>query len=233
MPQPRLILLHSPLVGPSFWRDACDALWARGARAYTPRLPAAEHVHPPYWLTHAAGVAAGLPEQDEVVLVGHGAAGALLPAVGRLARNREPCARIAGYLFVDCELPRDGASRLDLLDTARAEALRAACRSGWLPGWDEAELVRLLPDPDGRRRFAAEQPRTPLALFDEPVRVPDDWPEAPCAYLALSDACAGSAARAAAEGWPKRELAGHALLAVTHPELVASAVLDLVACLRG
>jgi hypothetical protein len=189
-------------------------------------------VHPPYWLTHAAGVAAGLPEEGDVVLVGHGAAGALLPAIGRLARNREPGARVTGYLFVDSLLPRDGASRLDALDDARWVAdLRAQCRSGWLPGWDPTELARLLPDTGMRRRFLAERPRTPLALMDEPVTVPEEWPDGACAYLALSDACPAAATGAAAAGWPVRRLQGHPLLALTDPERVAAAVLQLVTAL--
>ena len=223
---PRLVLIHSPLTGPSFWRGVHDALWRRGRRALLARLPAAEHIHAPYWLTHASGVAAGLPEEGDVVLVAHSGAGPLLPAIGRLARNRSAGARVTGYLFVDSDLPRDGASRLELFDDpAEAEALRQRSRGGWLPGWTAADLASLVPDPDA---FVAEQPRTPLALYDEFIRVPDDWPDAPCGYLALSGHYAAAVRAAEAAGWPLRTLATHHFAPLADPDGVAAAI-DAVA----
>ena len=187
MQGPRVMLVHSPLTGPSFFGGVGDALWQRGRRAYLARLPAAEHIHPPYWLTHAAGVANALPEEGNVVLVGHSGAGPLLPAIGKLAGNRGCEARVSGYLFMDCDLPRDGASRLDLFDQPdAAAALRARAERGWLRPWRDVDLAELLTDAAVRAAFVTEQPRTPLALYEEPIRVPDDWPEAPCGYLQLS-----------------------------------------------
>lgn len=229
MSNPRMVLVHSPLTGPSFWSGVCDALWARGRRAHQARLPAPEHVHPPYWLTHAAGVAAGLPEEDQVVLVGHSGAGPLLPAVGRLARNRSCSATIAGYLFVDCDLPRDGCSRLDLFDDeAAAAGLRERCTGGWMPRWTSSQLEDLVPDPDRREAFVAELPRVPLALYQEVITVPDDWPEAPCAYLQLSEHYPSAAGEAERLGWPRRRLRGHHLLPLCEPGSVADELVELV-----
>tara|TARA_Y100001933_G_scaffold228576_1_gene244222 strand:+ start:7085 stop:7816 length:732 start_codon:yes stop_codon:yes gene_type:complete len=220
---PRLVLIHSPLTGPSFWRGVHDALWRRGRRALLARLPAAQHIHAPYWLTHASGVAAGLPEEGEVVLVAHSGAGPLLPAIGRLARNRTAGARVAGYLFVDSDLPRDGASRLELFDDpAQAEALRQRSRGGWLPTWTAADVRALVPDPES---FVAELPRTPLALYDESIRVPDDWPDAPCGYLSLSAQHYRGAVRAAeAAGWPCHALNAHHFAPLADPEGIAAAI---------
>ncbi|MEQ8859596.1 MAG: hypothetical protein RIC56_13200 [Pseudomonadales bacterium] len=223
------MLVHSPLTGPSFWSGVRDALWARGRPTYLGRLPPAERIHPPYWLTHAAGIAAGLPEDDEVVLVAHSGAGPLLPAIGRLARNRSPGARVTGYLFVDCDLPRDGCSRLDLFDDAAAAvALRERSVRGWMPTWTGEQLRALIADQDSRERFVAELPRTPLALYDEPIAVPDDWPDAACAYLRLSEHYPGALAQARRRAWPLRELAGHHLLPLCEPDRVAGAIDELV-----
>lgn len=229
MPNPRLVLVHSPLTGPSFWSGVRDGLWARGRRAYLARLPAPEHVHPPYWLTHAAGVAAGLPDEGQVVLVGHSGAGPLLPAIGRLARNRGCSATITGYVLVDCDLPRDGYSRLDLFDDdAAAAALRGRCTGGWMPQWSSSQLQDLLPDPEQRHCFLAELPRVPLALYQEPITVPHDWPEAPCAYLQLSEHYQSSVRQAERLRWPMRRLPGHHFLPVSDPETVAEALVELV-----
>lgn len=230
--EPRLVLVHSPLTGPSFWAGVHDALWQRRRRAQLGRLPPAQRIHPPYWLTHAAGIAAALPEDESVVLVGHSGAGPLLPAIGRLARNRDAPVRIAGYLFVDSDLPRDGSSRLDLFDDAAvAEALRERCVRGWMPRWTSAQLSGLLEDELVRERFVAEQPETPLALYEEAIGVPEDWPEAACGYLRLSDSYPGAAAWARREGWWYRSLEGHHFLPLCEPGLVAEALDLLVAAM--
>lgn len=201
-------------------------------RAYIARLPAAEHIHAPFWLCHAAGVAAGLPEEDSIVLVGHSGAGPLLPAIGRLARNRAANARLAGYVFVDSDLPRDGCSRLDLFDhPEHADAVRQRSRDGWLEPWSAEQLARLLPDAVMRASFVAELPRTPLALYEEFISVPDDWPEAPCAYLQLSDEYRNSVTEANRAGWPLQRLAGHHLMPLSDPVPVARALKTLIGAL--
>lgn len=224
----RFVLVHSPLTGPSFWSGVRDALWAQRRPAYLARLPASLHIHPPYWLTHAAGVAAGLPEDGSVVLVGHSGAGPLLPAIGRLARNRSAAARVAGYLFVDCDLPRDRCSRLDLFDDpADAERLRQRSREGWMPRWTGEQLAEWLPDPAARQHFIDELPLTPLALYEEAINVPDGWPDAPCGYLKLSEAYPGAVRSAESAGWPVRRLDAHHFAPLTHAAVVAGTLAAL------
>jgi len=229
MQGPRIILVHSPLTGPGLWAGVRDALWGMDLRAYIARLPAARHIYPPFWLCHAAGVAAGLPEEDSIILVGHSGAGPLLPAIGRLARNRTANARLAGYIFVDSDLPRDGCSRLDLFDHAEdADAVRQRSRDGWLEPWSDEQLARMLPDTSMRASFVAELPRTPLALYEELICVPDDWPEAPCAYLKLSDHYRSSVTQAEQASWPLQRLSGHHLLPLAEPVAVARALKTLI-----
>lgn len=230
---PRIILVHSPITGPGLWAGVRDALWSMGLRAYIARLPAAEHIQPPFWLCHAAGVAAALPNEDSIVLVGHSGAGALLPAIGRLARNRAANAHLAGYIFVDSDLPRDGCSRLDLFDRPEdADAVRQRSRDGWLEPWNDGQLAQMLPDASMRAAFVAELPRTPLALYEEFICVPDDWPEAPCAYLQLSDHYRNSVAAAKRARWPRQHLSGHHLMPLTDPLPVARALQSLIGALH-
>lgn len=228
----QLVLLHSPLVGPAFWQPVADLLCRNGLRTHAPRLPSLEYSYAPYWLAHAAGIANGLPDSGDIVLAGHGAAGALLPAIGRLQRNRRSNARVAGYLFVDADLPRDGASRLDLWDDqAAAHALRERVGAGMLPRSTDAGLASVLPDDAQRAAFVASLPLVPMHMYDEPVMVPDDWPEAHCGYLGLSRRHPGAERAAAAGDWPRQQLGLHPLAPLTHAQRVAEALLALCSAL--
>ena len=224
-----LVLLHSPRVGPSFWHPVADLLCAAGLRTHTPRLPSLEMSYPPYWLVHAAAIASGLPDDGDVVLAAHSGAGVLLPAIGRLARNRNVAARIAGYVFVDCDLPRDGMSRLELFsDPAEAQQLRTAAHDNWLSQFTDRQLARLITDAAIRAAFIAEQPLLSINVYEEPLLVPDDWPDAPCAYLQLSSFYSHSVATAQANRWSLANLNAHHFLPLTAPDRVAATLAGFV-----
>jgi len=214
-------------MGPGFWHGVADALVAQHVPVECARLPAPEHVFPPYWLTHAATVAAALPEDGDVMLVAHSGAGVLLPAVARLAANRRRNARVRGTVFVDCDLPRDGASRLDLMSGEDADGFRRRAVDGWLPRWSDRQLMPFVADAKQRRALLDDLPRVPLAMYEEAIAVPDEWPFAPCAYLELSPHYAASVAHATAAGWPVLRLPGHHFLPYTDPGPVAAALLTL------
>ena len=227
-----LVLLHSPLVGHAFWQPVAERLCLRGLRTHAPRLPALEYSYAPFWLAHAAGIANGLPETGHIILGAHSAAGVLLPAIGRLQRNRRTAAHVQGYLFVDCDLPRDGATRLELWDDqAAACALRERVGTGYIPPWNDAQLRALLPDDQQREQFRAALPQVPMHLYDEPVLVPDDWPDAACAYLQLSAHYPGAARTAALQHWPQHMLPLHHLAPISHADEVADAIAELCATL--
>ena len=138
----------------------------------------------------------------------------------------------AAFLFVDAGLPRDGASRLDLLATELPE-MAAEFRSqleagGRYPEWTDRQLASVVPDPDARRGVLdGLRPRT-LAFWDEPIPVPVDWPKAPCAYLQFSSGYDRPAQQAAGRGWPVRRMDGadHFHL-VVDPPAVADSLIDL------
>lgn len=181
---------------------------------------------PPYWPQHAAAAAIAVPRVENLILAGHGGAGPLLPAIADAAR-----CEVATYLFVDADLPAHGATRMDILRTADlhlgAEVDQRLRAGGRHPGWTDDELRTVIPKARARAAVLAELKPRAKDFFLEPLPLPAGWPDAPCAYLRLSRAYEGAAARAEAHGWPVRRLdAGH-FHTVVDPEEVAEAILDL------
>jgi alpha/beta hydrolase family protein len=233
------VLIHSPFVGPLSWQPTARALEARGQIAAAPSL-AASAARAPYWSRFADVVATAareLPEQAPLVLVGHSAAGLVLPAAGVAIRAAGPERAVRAYVFVDATLPRGSASLGELIPPEVGiglEELRAlAGGSGLLPpwgtDWPEDLWTQLIPDAALRARFAAELRPAPLALFEErPPAVPG-WPDAPCAYLRFSPLYAREQDAARRAGWPTRALGGGHLHMLAASVAVASALLQLAA----
>ena len=65
-------------------------------------------------------------------------------------------------------------------------------------------------------------------MFEEVHPPPPRWPDAPAAYLQLSEAYEDQAARAAGLGWPVAERMSHHLAPLTHPALVAESLHELL-----
>jgi hypothetical protein len=139
---------------------------------------------------------------------------------------------VSGYLFVDARLPHDGASLFDDTPPDVVEGQRAMARMGWLPPFSEWfgewEMRDVLPHDVVRRRFLGGLQRIPLALFEEPIPVPEGWPDVPCGYLRLSEVYEPEAAQARASGWPAINLEGLHLQMLVDPPTVTRALLDLV-----
>jgi len=114
---------------------------------------------------------AGLPPDDEVVLLAHSNAGSYVPAV--TSRHRS----IVGAVFVDGVLPPPRghvalAPRV-FLDFLRPQADAAGMLPVWTDWWQESEVAALFPDEETRRRIEREQPRLPLSYFEDELPVPD------------------------------------------------------------
>lgn len=218
------VLVPSPLFGPSTWAPLGSELIAQGARVLI-ATPVDAGV-PPFWPQHAAAAAITVPEVDDLVLVGHGGAGPLLPAIADAAGR--PVAR---YVFADADLPHHGMSRLDLLkmrDPAFAAAVDQGLQAGGsYPEWSDDDLAGAIPSRFARAAVLSELKPRSRAFFVEPLPVPPGWPDAPCAYLQLSaeyDVVAGEARR---HGWPVEHLDGGHFRAVADPPAVAAALLRL------
>jgi hypothetical protein len=161
--------------------------------------------------------------EDAAVAVVHSGAGALVPLVGD----------IRGAVFVDALLPHPGQSWFDGVPAELAARLRALTKNGRLPPWHawwpKGAMERLLPDRTLGGAFLGEQEELPLGYFEEPA--PDLPLAVPAAYLQLSEAYAGDADAAGAEGWPVKRLALDHLAVMTRPEAVAEAIEALAAAL--
>ncbi|MEO8330368.1 MAG: alpha/beta hydrolase, partial [Candidatus Nanopelagicales bacterium] len=96
------------------------------------------------------------------------------------------------------------------------------------PDWSEADLASEIPDPGDRALLLAGLRPRSLDFFDEPLPMPEDWPDARCAYLQLSQAYAVPAATAASRGWTVRSESLHHFAALTHPDAVANALDSLL-----
>lgn len=220
---PRLILLHSPLLGPQSWRPTAAELARRGRSMLTPRLPPLLEVTGGFYADLAAAAAAAITADGEepAILALHSAAGELAPSIAAALG-----AALAGVIFVDAILPHPGRSWLDTAPAALREQLTAGAQQGLLPAWDgwwpPGALEKLAPDADLRAALIAELEPLPLAYFEEVA--PEITFDAPCAYLQLSGAYEEEGRRAVRLGWPVVRLPATHLAPATQPRAVATAL---------
>jgi hypothetical protein len=223
----RLVLVHSPLVGPATWDPVAPLLIEHGYEVRIPDLTGALKAGEPY-CSRQVGLITGSAmtgPATPVVLIGHSGAGALLAPAARRVRQ------LAGYVFVDAGLPIPGQTPMSTMPPDLAEQLKQMADSdGWLPPWPQwwgdDGLAELIGDPQARSLFEAQCSRLPLAMFDEVQ--PDGDVQAPAAYLRLSEAYDGMAARSRELLWPLVELDSHHLAPLTEPGRVTSALVDLL-----
>lgn len=207
-----LVLIHSPIVGPVTWSLVRNELQLKGAKAIVPELAYDIAPKGPFWELHARSVARALEsilENEELILIAHSGAGMLLPAVRQISSRP-----VAGYIFVDADIPEDGVSRLELLRRElpqAAEGVRQVLSAGeMLPAWSDAELQEVIPDPELRQRILADLRPHALAFMEEPIPVFEGWPQVPCGYLSFkrTGSYQGSIERAKRECWAYAELDG-------------------------
>ncbi|HEY6748591.1 MAG TPA: hypothetical protein VI357_23085 [Mycobacteriales bacterium] len=212
------LLLHPPLLGPSVWAPCAEALTAAGHRAVVPDLRAALDP-PPGWPDRVATLAAQAVAGPAPVVAAHSGAGVVLPAVADRAGA-------TAAVFVDAVLP--GRPTADRLKSFLAGLPVSEGRlPRWSDWWGPDAMAEVVPDPDLRARIEADQPRLPLAFWDERVPVPASWPPPRVGYLQLSPAYDAEAAGAADQGWPVRTLPGQHLDLATRPADVAAEIMIL------
>jgi hypothetical protein len=178
-----------------------EALRRRGHDTTVPDLVATATTGDPVAFARAA--ASVVDSDEDVVVVGHSAAGAILPAVAGL----RPETRL---IFVDATLPPcDGPATAggQFLD-----ALRGIATDGLLPAWSqwwgEGVLQYLVHDEARRKVIEQELPRLPLMFFETPISLPADWCAGRGGFLLLSEFYRADATAAAALGWPVIERPG-------------------------
>lgn len=228
--RPTLVLVHSPLVGPSSWQPVAGELRARGHATIVPSATGVFEGAAPYYPRLATAIANEIDRHDDarrIVLVGHSGAGALLPAVANAT-----AATVVGTIFVDALLPHPGLSWFDTAPAEIGEQLRGLAQDGLLPPWNEwfppGTVEELLPDPAMLDRFREELPRLPLSYFEE---LAPEFPEllpSRGAYLRLSDAYSDEARQAEKEGWRVAHHPAHHLAVIAEPQEISAAIEELI-----
>jgi pimeloyl-ACP methyl ester carboxylesterase len=224
-----LLFVHSPVVGPSTWTGTAEALRRNGFRAAIPDLTSVVARGGPYYPALAAAAADSVaavidPDgADPVVVIGHSAAGALLPAVAEAVGDRTRAA-----IFVDAILPQPGRSWFDTAPPEQAAQLRELAVDGLLPRWDEwfppGVLEELVPDPAVRQRLLAEIPRLPIAYFDEPAPRARFAEPVACAFVRLGAPFDRAADKAARLGWWVARRGWDHLRMLSDPDAVADVI---------
>jgi hypothetical protein len=220
-----LLFVHSPVVGPSTWTYTAELLKEKGFGCTVPDLTAAATMDHPYYPKYAMTAAAAVDgTSDPVVVVGHSAAGALLPAIAEAVGDRT-----RGAVFVDAMLPQPGRSWFDTAPSVMEAQLRGLADHGLLPPWHEwfpeGALEELVPGPDRRQRLVAEIPRLPLAYFEEPAPPTRFSESISCAFLRLGSPFDRAADKADRLGWWVARRDWDHLRMVSDPDAVA----DLIA----
>lgn len=233
--EPVFVLVHSPLVGPLTWQPVGDELRRRGRHVVLPRLDNPDHVIGSYFHHHAERVRRSVEAENRtapVVLVGHSGAGPILPAIGETLVNE-----VVGYVFVDSDLPSDRARRIDTAPPEFGEQLQRLSTGGRLPPWAEwwsdDVLTALLPDEDVREAFAEQLAPLPVSLFEERIRVPPEWPDAPCGFVRLSPIYDHALLGAQRLGWELITFDAAHLHMLVDPPTVADALVEMADRLVG
>jgi hypothetical protein len=224
------VLIHSPLVGPLTWSLVADQMRQRGPDVLVPHLEDLPDSKEPFWRQHAESVSQALthfPNDTSLTLVAHSGAGPLLPAIRQSLVNP-----IHAYTFVDAGIPRNHASRLDLMKSEDPEWAndfqKELERGERFPTWSFDDLKEVIPDESLRKQMVAELRPRGLDFFTEPIPVFEGWPDAPCVYIQFSAPYERPAAQARQAGWSTYKLqAGHFHMLV-EPVIVTDMMIDAV-----
>lgn len=229
-----LVLVHSPLVGPGTWRGLAPLLAAHGHRVIVPDLRGALRADPPLHFRIGRSVAEaieGAAGSDEITLVVHSGAGALVPM---LARGNKHVRRA---IFIDALLPHPGKRWFETAPRELVAHLRSLAKAGHLPRWHRwwprGAMEALVPDQAQRAQFVAELHEVPVAYLEEVAPLGDIPDGTACAYLQLSSACKAEADEAERRGWPVRRLDLNHLAPLTHAAEVEVALTALLAATTG
>jgi len=217
-----LVLLPSPLLGPSVWKPVVHALATNGWTTMPCSAPTSPHTGREVLDSFLAQ----LPTDQGLILVAHSNAGAYIPI---LSTQRS----VAGAVFVDALLPPPRGD-LPLAPPAFLNFLRQKVDAGgvlpvWTDWWEESDVAALFPDNETRHRIEREQPRLPMSYFEDQLVIPDGWDEGlPAAYLAFGNTYSRERDDAERRQWPVTTLVGDHLHLVNDPIQVATALIDLL-----
>ena len=217
----RLVLVHSPFVGPVAWQATAAVL---------PDAVVADYggVRGPDWYGRVGRAVAEQAGAAPWTAVLHSGAGGFAPALAAAS------ASLAVFIFIDAVLPQPGQSILETAPAEFAARLRQVTTDGrlapWIQWFDEDPTLRMIPDDEARAAFVADLPRTPFAFLE--AVAPDDqaWEALPAAYIQLSRTYEAAGDRAAARGWTVRRERLHHLAMASDPARIAELLLEAAPC---
>lgn len=241
------VLVHPAWHGGWCWKKVTPLLRARGHDVYTPTLTGLgerSHLgHPELGLeTHIQDIVNVLKYEDVsgVILVGHSSSGSVITGVADLVPQQ-----IAHLVYLDAFVPTDGQTMMDVIPPDRRQGMEQRVRAegrGWLlpslapAPWDQflREAWRITDEADRQWMLARLGP-TPFKVFKDPVRRSNpaaeqlqrtfirclQWPNP------MFDRYAETARRTA--GWRYRELATSHEPFITHPQELATLLLEAAA----
>ena len=218
----KVLMIHSPLVGPMTLHPLAARLRELGFEAVVPDLREALTGPRPQWRAIRDLALAAASSID--VIVAHSGAGVLTPL---LAEQLSPKV----VAFVDAVVPGDGLSYrasdpfIEFVDSLSHHGLMLP---PWHEWWGDDVTARLIPDADLRRRIEADTPRVPRSFYDDPVPLPTGWmTRHGCCFLQLSPAYDDDCARAAAYEWPTARMDGQHLDVAVKPVAVGESLMSL------
>jgi pimeloyl-ACP methyl ester carboxylesterase len=229
------VLLHGAWHGGWAWQRVAPLLHAAGHEVLAPTLTGlSDRAHllgPHVGLgTHVQDVVALLEAHDarEVVLVGHSYAGQVVTGVA----DRLP-ERLAMRIHLDAFVGDDGDAAIDLLPATVAGHYREAVQGpgfGWLIPVRSLERLGVT-DEDDLDWLTPRLTPHPWLTYTETLRLTGKGDQVPATFIECVDwmrVFAAQAGRAAARGWPVREIrTGHEAM-VTAPAELAALLLDVV-----
>ena len=233
---PLYVLIHGAWHGGWCWGPVAERLRRAGAEVHAPTLPGlgerAGELSPDITLdTFIQDMQEYLSSHDlrNVVLVGHSFGGLVI--AGLADRVRE---RISRLVYLDAFLLPAGTSTFATLPEGMAEKLeRAAQPAGGIPPVRPEQLG--LTDPADQEFVGTRMTPHPVGTYRSPLKLNHPMGNGlPAAYLRCAEPpFKGTAAsydwarRTFGEAWTWRDLpAGHDAM-VSHPDLVADALLNL------
>ena len=223
------VLLHSPFVGPGAWGALTASLASHGSKVVVPDFRDALNAAPPLYFQIARSIVDQMRSAggtNEIALVAHSGAGALVPAIAR----RDD--RIRSIVFVDAVMPHPGKRWLDIAPPELADRLMALAKGGRLPRWHrwwpKGALEAMVTDKAALSAFIAELHEIPTAYFEEIAPLGGVPSVAKCSYLQLSAPYKAECDEALRRGWRVERLDLHHLAMLTHAGAIESALQSLV-----
>ncbi len=218
---PRLLVLPSPLLGPSCYGPVADELTVQGMPTTVATIPR-DDLRPTAILDSFVEQARAARAE---ALLAHSNAGYYAPEVA--ARADVPVT-----LFMDAALPEPGADSTLLAPMAFRELIDAlpvadGAFPPWTRWWPPESVEPLFPSAVWLERVTREAPRMRPDYFATPIPVPDAWARGSAAYLAFGKGYTEEASLARLLGWPTTRLPAHHLHHLSHPDATAATLLAL------